>query len=249
MAIKKTWYEIQAPAYFDEKVVGETPASDPKYLIGRVVSVSLADLQQDARKFYLKFSFRVVEVDGKAKTIFVGHDITSERIYRMVQKYSRRVDCIQDIGMKDGSKIRVKTILTIPKRVSTSVKDNVRKYMKSAVENALSESTMDSFIRSVIDGTLQSAIREECKKVYPVGAIEIRKSEVLKQPDENAAKKAKETKPEEKAEGKTGEKKLKKAKKEPMAVEKPDEKEGKKKTKEEKADADTKPEDSVEKEK
>lgn len=182
MAIKKNWYEIEAPIFFKGQIIGETPASDPKYLVGRTVSISLADLVQDAKRFYLKFNFRIVNVDGKAKTIFTGHDVTYERIYRMVQRHSRRIDCIQDAELADGARIRVKTILVIPKLVSTSVKDSVRKKMKSAVEKVLSSSTTENFMRMLIDGSLQSAIREECKKVYPVGPIEIRKSEVLRQP-------------------------------------------------------------------
>jgi len=189
MAIRKTWYEIEAPTYFKEQIVGETPASDPKYLIGRVVSVSLADLQADARKFYLKFNFRIVNVDGKAKTIFIGHDITSEKIYRMVQRHSRRVDSIQDIQLADGSKIRVKAVLIIPKRVSTSVKDSVRKKMDEAIMQVVSEASMEEFISMLIKGTLTNAIRDECKKVYPVGAVEIRKSEVVQQPTMEAPKK------------------------------------------------------------
>lgn len=179
MAIKKIWYDILAPAMFGSAVIGQTLAAEPKQLVGRALKMALPDVGIDSRKFFIKLDLRVDSVDGtKAITKLVGHDCMAERISRMVQRHSRRVDCIQDVQAKDA-KIRVKTVLIIPHRVGTSIKDAARAKLKETVAQLVSNMTLEEFMRSVIEDKLQSAIRAASQKIYPTGIVEIRKSEVL----------------------------------------------------------------------
>ncbi|MEM7813303.1 MAG: hypothetical protein QW548_00185 [Candidatus Aenigmatarchaeota archaeon] len=179
MAIKKMWYEIVAPAMFGSGVIGQTLAAEPKQLPGRVLNIPLPDLGIQSNKFYLKINLAIDAVDGtKATTKFIGHECVAERIYRMVQRHVRRVDAIQDVQLKDG-KLRVKAVLIIPRRVSTSVKNAVRAKMKETIQQLVSAMTVEEFVRSIIDDKLQLAIKNACKKIYPVGMVEVRKSEIL----------------------------------------------------------------------
>ncbi len=180
MAIKKLWYEILAPAQFGEKPIGESLAAEPKQLIGRVVKLALSDLGNEFQKFYIKLVLKVVDVEGtRAKTQIVGHDCMYERIYRMVQRRARRVDCIQDTKTKDGRKLRVKTVLIIPRRVGTSIKDSVRARLREVVDKEVSALTFEEFINAIINDKIQQSVRAECKKIYPIGQVEVRKSELL----------------------------------------------------------------------
>lgn len=182
MAVKKQWYEILAPKLFEERVIGETLAAEPKQLVGRVVEVSLLELSKDYSKFYIKLKFQIDRVDGnKAYTIFAGHEIMRERIYRMVQRRVRRVDLIQDLRTKDGVLIRVKTLFVLIRRVNTSIKASARTKAGEIVEKAVKESTLDELIKLIVTGELTSSIRKECNKISPVGNVEIRKSEILKE--------------------------------------------------------------------
>ena len=190
MAVKKQWYEIIAPKMFGEKPVGETPAANPKQIIGRTVKVSLMDMSRDFSKFYLKMLFRIVSVEGsKAYTKFVGHDIMRERVYRMVQRRLRRVDCVQDAETKDGHTLRVKTVFVLMKRAGTSLKDAARKKCREVVEQSLKENSLEDAVKLIISGELQNKIKKECYKIFPVGNVEIRKSELK----EAAEKPAEET--------------------------------------------------------
>jgi len=181
MAVKKQWYEILSPKMFGSSVVGETLAADPKQLIGRILSVSLVEISNEYSKFFIRLKLQVNEVNGtKANTELVGHDVMRERIYRMVQRYIRRVDCIQDVTTKDNVKMRVKTLMILIKRVGTSRKDGSRKACKEAVARIASETDFEDFINMIIKGELQNKLRKECSKIYPIGNIEIRKTEVIK---------------------------------------------------------------------
>ncbi|MBI5061436.1 MAG: 30S ribosomal protein S3ae [Candidatus Aenigmarchaeota archaeon] len=179
MALKKTWYEIVAPEMFGSKVVGETLAVDAKQIVGRKISISLLEFGRDFQKFYIKLNLKIQKVEGgKAYAEFVGHEVIAERLYRMVQRRTRRVDCIQETTTKDGKKLRVKTIMILSRRVGTSIKHKARAKLKETVEAIVKEKSLEELIKMIIDDELQRQIWSECKKIYPVSAVEIRKTEV-----------------------------------------------------------------------
>ncbi|MBI4895028.1 MAG: hypothetical protein HY831_00910 [Candidatus Aenigmarchaeota archaeon] len=180
MAVKKTWYEIVAPKMFGEVPIGETLVFEPKNLIGRNIKVNLTDLGKEYSKFFMKMVFKVDNVEkNRASTRFVGHDVTSERIYRMVQRRARRVDCIADFTTADKQKIRLKIIAILTRRVGTSIKDVVRAKIKEVTEKYVSNIELEPLVKSIIADHLQRTIKEECKKIYPIGQVELRKSELL----------------------------------------------------------------------
>jgi small subunit ribosomal protein S3Ae len=188
MALKKKWYEIMSPKMFGEKVVGETLSVDPSSLIGRKVEVSLLELSNNYQRFHVKAQFQIMHVEGdRAFTKFVGHDIMRERLYRMVQRYGRRIDCVQDVTTKDGVRMRVKTVFMLIKRVGTSMKNECRAEAKSIIERIANDTKFEDFVGMIIEGILQQQVRKEVTKLYPVGNIEVRKTEVLDEKKKIAA--------------------------------------------------------------
>lgn len=180
MALKRQWYELYSPKAFGEKMLGETPANDPKSLIGRKIAVSLLELSRDYARFYIKLILQVGEVQGnKAFTKLVGHDIMRERIYRMVQRRVRRVDVIQDVMTKDNLKVRVKTVFVLIRRVGTSIKSATRQKARELIDAFAKEKSFEDLVRAVISGELQQLVKTECSKISALGNIEIRKSEIL----------------------------------------------------------------------
>ncbi len=182
MAIKKQWYEIVAPKMFGEKVVGETLAVDPKSLLGRKVSVSLTELSRNYSQFFIKLELQIDRIEGsRAFTKFVGHDIMRERVYRMVQRHGRRIDVIQDVTTKDGVRLRIKTVFMLIRRVGTSMKNAARSVAKDFIEEAAKKTKFEDLVDMIIKGDLQRQLHRECSKVYPVGNMEVRKTEILKE--------------------------------------------------------------------
>ena len=180
MAVKKIWYEVMAPEMFGGKQIGETLAADPKQLIGRTLNVSLMDISRNYSKFFVKLRIRIDSIDGnKASTKLVGHECMRERIYRMVQRHGRRVDAVQDVVTKDGAHVRVKTVFMLIKRVGGSTKNDTRKLAVDLIEEAAKKIKLEDFINSIIAGDLQHKLKKDCSKIYPVGSIEIHKTEIV----------------------------------------------------------------------
>lgn len=180
MAVKKTWYEIVAPEMLGGKPIGETLAADSRQLVGRMIDVSLMDISRNYSKFFVKVRLQIDKIDGsKAHTKLVGHDVLRERIYRMVQRHGRRVDAIQDVTTKDGVRVRVKTVFMLIKRVGSSTKDATRRLTRELIDEAAAKSTFEEFVNAIIAGELQHKLKKDASKVYPVGSIEIRRTELL----------------------------------------------------------------------
>lgn len=175
----KEWYQIVAPKFFGDFVIGETMAIDPSQLKGRVIETSLTDITGDPNKYYLKFFFKIEDViENKAVTKLVGHDCTRDFLARIVHTRSNRIDTNDVIKLLDNT-IRVKTIAISNRRISKDVELKIRKTIREIVINELSKLKTEEFIRELISGNLQMRIRKIISKIYPLRSFEFRKTEIL----------------------------------------------------------------------
>ena len=183
MVTKKTkskeWFEIISPESFGGNVIGTTMTSDPDSLVGRKISVSLLELLNNFNKYYMKFTFKVVKIEGnKAFTEFVGSEVMKDYISRMVLRYIRRVDTIQDIQTKDKVTVRVKGLAIISKRIKSSITKIVRSEIKSMIQKEVSSSTLPELIDKIVSDQLKNMVLRRARNLYPIRNFEIRKVEV-----------------------------------------------------------------------
>ncbi|RLG58159.1 MAG: 30S ribosomal protein S3ae, partial [Candidatus Hydrothermarchaeota archaeon] len=105
----KKWYDIYAPKMFGEIKIGETVASNPENLIGRVIEVTLKDITGEFTKQHIKLKFQIHEVKGdKAYTKLKGHELSREYMRSQIRRKTTRVEGIVDVVTKDGQKLRVR---------------------------------------------------------------------------------------------------------------------------------------------
>jgi len=176
----KEWYTLIAPKIFGEKVIGETPVGDPETIKSRVISVSLVNLTNDSSKYYLKFNFKVKNVkEKKALTEFWGFECLRDYISRKVRHGVLRIDNIIDITTKDGIKLRVKTITLTSRKAKREIEVVLRKFVKEKLEKNISNSTLEDFIRGVLNDSLKRSIMDEGSSIYPIYFFELRRVERL----------------------------------------------------------------------
>ncbi len=252
----KKWFNILAPASFDNATIAETLTSNPDLLIDRVTEITMQDLTNDFRKSHILLYFKIHELkDDNAHTQFVGHSLTSDYLRRMIRRRRSKIEGVYDVQTRDGAKIRVKPFATTDKRIQNSQKRVVRESMKKTIQKRAKTSTLSEFIKIIIEGKLGSEIYKNCKKLYPVKRVEIFKTQVNSQPTreikeekpKKTEEKPKET--EEKAD-KTKKDKKEKEEKKDESKDKPEEpKEEAKVEKEDKESKDKKEEKTKKKEK
>ncbi len=179
----KTWYNILAPPFFDNITIADTLSDNPDKLINRVTGVSLQDLTNDFRKSHIKLFFKINKIeDTNALTQFIGHELTSDYLRRMIRRKRSKIDGVYDVNTRDGAVIRVKPFATTDKRIQNSQKKVVRDTMKQTIYDQAKTSTISEFVQSIIDGKIGSEVYKKCKKLYPVKRVEVNKTQVLKSP-------------------------------------------------------------------
>ena len=211
----KNWYSVLAPPAFDSVTVADTLADKPDSLMNRVTAVSLQDLTNDFRKSHIKLYFKINKIeDSNAHTIYAGHTLTSDYLRRMIRRRKSKIDGVYDVDTRDGAILRVKPFATTDKRIQNSQKKVIRETMKKTITDSAKTSTLNEFVKYIIDGKIGSDIYKNCKKLYPVKRVDIYKTEVIQDPTIMIEDKPKKTKKEEKPEvEKEEDKKEKKPKK------------------------------------
>ncbi|HVL49337.1 MAG TPA: 30S ribosomal protein S3ae [Candidatus Thermoplasmatota archaeon] len=180
----KQWYTIKAPKMFNAVAIAETLADDTPKLLGRVAEATLQDLTGDFSKMHIKVYFKVNGVAGTdCGTKFVGHELTSDYVRRLTRRKHSKIDHVVDATTKDGFTIRVKPFAVTEKRAKTTQEQDIRRIATKIVQDSAQGRSMPEFVRDVVNGELGQAIFKEARKVYPLKRVEIRKSEVRREPE------------------------------------------------------------------
>jgi small subunit ribosomal protein S3Ae len=196
---KKEWYEVKAPAVFKKRGVAMTPvnrtagtkmAADS--LKGRVFVTSLADLTEDEEKSYRKIKLRVEDVSGsRCLTNFYGMDLTTDKYRSLVRKWQSLIEAFVDAKTTDGYTLRLFAIAFTKKQpgqlkktsyAQTSQKHIIRKKMMDIMTREVTNNELNDLVQKFIPEALATQINKECKAIYPLQNVYIRKVKVLKSP-------------------------------------------------------------------
>jgi small subunit ribosomal protein S3Ae len=202
---KKEWYDVKAPVQFNIKQVAKTPvnrttgtkiASD--YLKGRVFQVSLADLQKDEDQAHRKISLRIEDVQGtKCLTNFYGMDLTTDKLRSLIRKWQSTIQAHIDVKTADGYLLRMFAIgftqrAKGQKRVTTYAQSSqiraIRKKMTDVMTREANTSELKDLVGKFIPEALGKTIEKECKGIFPLQNVFIRKVKVLKTPKYDQSK-------------------------------------------------------------
>ncbi len=169
-----------APKFFGENFLAESPATDPKSLIGRVVPALASDLTGDKSKNYMKLFFTVDDVkDKRASTSFHSLETLKEYISRNVRAGLEKVESFDEVKTKDNWVLQVSSTTILNRKVESSVRAKIRKEIASLLSKSVEETSLEEFIKSVLSNTYQKKIRKDISSIYPVRFTEIHKVEVL----------------------------------------------------------------------
>ena len=177
---QKDWYEIVAPKAFGEAKIGETAASDPADIKGRVIKSSMMDITGDFSKQHIKLEFRLADVVGnKIQTEFIGQYLSRDYMRSQIRRKSTRVEDVIDVRTKDGHMLRVKAIAMAIGRAQATQERAIRKIMRDIVIKRAQTTDLEQFINEIIMGRLSANIYRGAGKIYSLKRVEIRKVRVL----------------------------------------------------------------------
>jgi len=172
---KKQWYPIIASKQFNEAVIGETLVYEPQAMIGKTVKHSLMNLINDTKKQNISIHFKIVGIDGdKAKTSIIGYEINPYSIKRFVRRNSEKIDTSFACETADNVFIRVKSLLVAKSDVKGSVAAKLRHNLINFLIRTIKKLSYDELLSDLISHKLQSMMKENLNKIYPLKVCEIR---------------------------------------------------------------------------
>jgi small subunit ribosomal protein S3Ae len=196
---KKDWYNIKAPGTFQIRDVGKTlvnrttglkNANDA--LKGRIVEVSLADLQKDEDHAFRKVKLRVDEVQGKnCLTNFHGLDFTSDKLRSLVRKWQTLIEANVVVKTTDDYLLRLFAIAFTKRRpnqikkttyAASSQIRTIRKKMVEIMQREASSCTLSQLTQKLIPEVIGREIEKAAQGIYPLQNVHVRKVKLLKAP-------------------------------------------------------------------
>lgn len=174
----KIWYDVRAPVLFDKVLIGQTPASDPKMLPGRVIESNMAELtgERDMKRMRNCLSFKITSVTGKqASTEFNGFEITRDFERSLVRRKGQKISHNTTVSTKAGKKLIIKCIATAPQKVDAAQRREIFSIMDSVLAG-MSRSREDAdFLKDLIQGGAAHTVQRAASKIYPLRQVVIRK--------------------------------------------------------------------------
>lgn len=196
---KKEWYNLIAPAIFSNrncgktlvtKTIGTKIASDE--LKGRVIELSLADLNQNEEMAYRKIKLCIEDVQGYNCLLnFHGMDMTRDKLCSLIRKKQTIIEGNVDVRTTDGYYVRMFCI-AFTKQQENQCKVTcyaqatqirvIRAKMVSIMQDLGSKKDLKSLVKELMSGTTGEQIIREGSPIFPLKDCFIRKVKVLKKP-------------------------------------------------------------------
>ncbi|MBW2995914.1 hypothetical protein KY332_01305 [Candidatus Woesearchaeota archaeon] len=190
-AVKKTWFQITAPAMFNKQTIGEIPLVEASKGMGRTVPVNLMNLTGDMRKQNINVIFEINNISGsKLYTELVGFKMVASSIKRMVRRGKRKVDYSFTAKTADGYKLKVKVIMVTLGLTYLSSLTGLRKACDEEMVKMLSKMKYENFVEELVNHRVQTNVKKLLSKVYPLRMFEVRDMQVMKKGSEAPKKKA-----------------------------------------------------------
>jgi small subunit ribosomal protein S3Ae len=201
--LRKEWYDVIAPATFTKdkrqfcktlcnKTIGQKLSVDN--LRHRVFETNLADLQGDEELGFRKFKLRIEDVQGRtALTQFWGMDMTTDKLRSLLRKWCTLIEDVVEAKTADGYFLRIFIIAFTRKQPnqvkkpafanSAKVRD-IRRKMTQIVTSEVNKGDINAVVKKfqLESETICKEIEEQCKRIYPLRDVHIRKVKMLRTP-------------------------------------------------------------------
>jgi len=195
---RKDWYDIRAPAVFENRNVGKTLVNRSAgthiaadHLKGRVLEVNLADLTNNEESNHKNFKLKVEDVQGKqCLTNFYGMNFTTDKLRSLVKKWQTLIEAFVDVKTQDGYSLRL-FCLAFTKKISpvkktcyaqSSQVKAIRKKMVDIIAREATSVELKDLVVKLIPDSIAKIIEKECQGIYPLRDVAIRKVKILKAP-------------------------------------------------------------------
>lgn len=186
--IKKSWYTIKATPAFDSSFLGESYVAESSMLVGRHLTLNLANLTGDIKQQGISLKFVISSInDGAGIADVIGYEASPSQLRRLVRRGVDRLDDSIKCEVSDGKSVTVKPFAVTRTSTSKRKLSLMRAFLRDAITNEVKKHTFDELVKMVISNKLQTLLKAGVKKIYPLKALEIRRLIIVESPKEATA--------------------------------------------------------------
>ncbi|KAM3180714.1 hypothetical protein ACTXT7_015750 [Hymenolepis weldensis] len=195
---KKEWYELRAPAVFSKRTCARTLITRTQGtkiasegLKGRVIQLSLGDLNDKNQDIFRKFKLQVEDVQGtKCLTNFHGMDLTRDKLCSLVLKWQSTIEAHVDVKTTDGYTVRFFVIAFTKKQehqkshayAQTTRIKKLRAKIVEVVQREVARCDFQGVVKKLIPDSIGEDALKEASGIFPLSGAYVRKVKVLKKP-------------------------------------------------------------------
>lgn len=177
---KKKWFTIVAPKAFGEREIAETVSEKPQSVVGRTITLSVAEIVPQARKQAIYVNFKVGSVQGqKAFTELVGHQVSHGFLRRFTRRHTSKIDLVSDFECADNRKVRVTATTITAKKIPRKREILVRKAMAEVMAGVAKQKSSEELIYELIFGSAVNELGQRLQQICAVKRIEFAKSRIV----------------------------------------------------------------------
>ncbi|KAI0303106.1 40S ribosomal protein S1 [Russula brevipes] len=192
---RKEWYDIKAPSIFEVKNVGKTLVNRSQglknandSLKGRIIEVSLGDLNKDEDQSFRKIKLRIDEVQGKnCLTNFHGMSFTSDKLRSLVRKWQTLIEAHVDVKTTDGYLLRLFAIGFTRRRHHSQIRE-IRKKMFEIMTREATNCDLKELVQKFVPEAIGKEIEKAARSIYPLQNVYVHKAKILKAPKFDVSK-------------------------------------------------------------
>lgn len=205
----KQWVLVEKPSGFEPRVpVDYVPITDTVQAKGRVIENTLHDMMkgnpdQSMEQHQIKVFIQIDNItDGKATTIFKGHEYAKEFLRSLVRRGSSMITLVHDYTTMDGYTFRIAAVAFSQRRLNASKKHEIRMVAHRYLSEKIPTLTIDQFVREITGNKGEEVAREasskvsseilvEARKIANIRHIGIKKTKLISTPESRAIEEAK----------------------------------------------------------
>jgi len=207
--MRKNWYDIKAPSYFNGKRGGKcgktmvTKTTGTKIetegLKERVCEFNLADLKEgddgvrDDASAFKKVKLQIQEIQGKnCLTDFHGMSITRDKMCYLVKKKHTLIEVEANCKTTDGYVVRV-FVIAFTKRVQdhqvkqfcyaqTAQIRKIRKRMVQVLQSEIGKGQLNDMVKGLSNEKFETELKKQTHRIFPLDPLHIHKVKIVKKP-------------------------------------------------------------------
>jgi len=206
--MRKVWYHIKAPSYFNGKKGGKcgltmvTKTTGTKIetegLKGRVCEFNLADLKEGEdgvrdESSHKKIKLEIQEIQGKnCLTDFHGMSITRDRMCYLIKKKHSLIEAQADCKTADGYVVRLFCVAFTKRVQDSQVKQlcyaqsaqikRIRKKMQQVLQTEIAKGSLNDMVKGLQVEKFELAMKAATNRIFPLDPLCIHKAKIIKKP-------------------------------------------------------------------